>query len=314
MSLIADTRIILLNSLYSTPQKSNGTYQKTFLSNVLFNTNGVLENANNILYSTIGIDSCAIAHSFYNINYTNNTLIIQVPVTLVKYTINLRRGHYNIKQLLLELERKINATLFYVVKSLTFDRISGGLSLVLDKDFVFLSSPLGSTALETLGFDNVRSYASTNFTLVSEQGVSLIGPKYIKVVSNSLQTNCLSAQSDGSFHQQSILGVIPINSGEYSLITYNNSNDRDPILINTTVNQIDISLMDENSNFLNMNNVEWSLVLRLTSYRNIEFKNAPSITQLIDTATLGKSQVNVEESVKEYNDLDMLLYQMGVDV
>ena len=318
MSLIADQRIIVLNSLFSTPSKTNGSYQKTFLSNVIFNTVNVLENSNNILYTTIGIDSAALPHSFYNVNYTSNVLIIQVPVILVKYTITLTCGHYNIKQLLLELERKINATVFYTVKTLTFDRITGCLSFVLSKDFIFLSTALGSTLLETIGFDNVLSYTSQNSTLISAQGVSLVGVKFIKVISNALQTNCLSPSANGTFNQQNILGVIPVYSGEYSLISYNNHNDRDPLLLNKTVNQIDISLLDENNNYINMNNVEWSMCLRLTVYRKAEFTTGSSITTLLDQAqtqtqaTLGKT--NSTEEPAKLGDLDFLLYQKGIDI
>lgn len=315
MSLIPDTRIIVLNSLYSTPQITSGTYQKTFLSHVVFNTNAVLENTNNILYSTIGIDSAVLGRSFYNINYSSSTLVIQDPLTLIKYTITLTRGHYNVKQLLLELEKKINASIVYVVKTLSFDRISGCLSIVMNRDFTFLSTALGSTLLETIGFDNVRSYSSVNKTLISEQGISLVGTKFIKVVSNALQTNCLSAASNGVFCQQSILGIIPVTSGEYSLIAYNNSNDRDPILLNNHVNQIDISLYDQDNNFINFNNVEWSMCLRLTSFRNVEFNTSASLTSMLNQLPLGKTTNNEEDNtVPEFDNLDYLLYQKGINI
>ena len=87
MITIEDSVIINLNS--NNASSLNGT----FLSNLVWTTNGVLKDESNIMYCTISVANAQIPVSFYSVNYTNN--VLNYTIASADYSITITVGNYN---------------------------------------------------------------------------------------------------------------------------------------------------------------------------------------------------------------------------
>lgn len=324
--LYADTRIICLNSQFSTPAVTRGDYTKSYLSDVLFNTKDVLRADPNILYSTVALHQCQIPVSFYNINYTCNVLQVQVGAVITLLT--LTKGNYNIAQLITHIKTLFLTLSTPITMVITLDRPTGKLTFSNNTyNFSFLAG--GSTILEVLGFDSVSSYISSGFLLTADHPASLLGVKLLKICSSALSTNAISSALNNNFSQMNILGLIPVNAVPFSLLSFHNNASSYPILANKTVDAIDIKIFDENNRYVNMNNVEWSISLAITSYKKLpnfqyatisDFRRSPDPDPVSDPVLGADEPVvpldtplprNIEDHSR---DLDFLLYEKGIEV
>jgi hypothetical protein len=69
------------------------------------------------------------------------------------------------------------------------------------------------------------------------------------------------------------IAAIPVNQPPYNLINYVSLSDSDKVIIhNTVLNSIDIQILDETDNFINFNNIDWSMTLCLTVEREDQKK------------------------------------------
>ena len=309
MTTYEDTRYISLNTQHGTPRPNNGTYLKSFLSHIDFNFPALLQE-DEYLYAHIDIVNCQIPVSFYNIYYASNTLKYSIDNGAI-LTLTIPVGNYNISTLKNEMKAQfLNAGyVFTILFNESTNKYSFTNSLY---DFSFKS--IGSTLLETIGFDSVNNYVSSNKTLISEHCCSLTGIKKLKISSVSLATSAVSSGGGGD-----ILGIVPVDAGPRQIINYSNNGNRKALLKNRIVDSIDLMIKDENNNFVNFNNVEYSLTLALTITRlyknNIKsliglFSNTNSAYTLENTQ---QQQENTDTKVpfSNENDLDFFMYQNG---
>lgn len=322
MMTVEDTRYISLNTQHGVSRPTANDYVKSYLSHVDFSFLGLLKEDEDILYNHIDIVNAQIPVSFYNINYNSNILKYSMNNGTVK-TLTITRGNYlNITSLIQTLRSEF--LLAGYTFTITFNSVTGKLLFSSNQNFSFFS--VGSTILETIGFDSVSNYSSTNNILYSDHPCSLIGIKKLKVSSIALQTNAVSSGGGGD-----LLGIIPVDKPPYSLITYQNTGSRKALLKNRVIDSIDIKITDENNGYVNFNNVEWSLTLAITTTRkykeNIftdlfrglitsQTQNDSGGGNPIDTTTtnpngdtsnLGNLAVNDEET-----DLDLWMYKHGI--
>jgi hypothetical protein len=309
MMTYEDTKYVSLNSQQGISRNTDGTYVKSYLSHIDFNFPNLLKEETDILYNHIDIVNAQFPVSFYNINYTSNTLKYTVNNSNIQ-TLTIPVGNYSIISL-----KSILISQFLIagyVFTITFNESTNKYTFTNSLyDFSFLSS--GSTILETIGFDSVYSYVSTTKSLISEHSASLLGIKKIKVSSKALSTNSIS--SGGGVD---ILSTIPVNGIPRGIILYNNTGNRKSLLKNRIIDSIDIILKDELNNYINWNNVEWSLTLAITTTRI--YKN--SILSLASLFSNNKNQnqnqndglIETERSQLPFdneNDLDFYMYQKG---
>jgi hypothetical protein len=65
-----------------------------------------------------------------------------------------------------------------------------------------------------------------------------------------------------------VLGIVPCNSIAYfSPISWENRSGIKNILNADHINNIDIQIYDENDNFIQFNNINWSITLKLSYYK-----------------------------------------------
>lgn len=310
METFTETKIINLNSKNSIKNNS------TFLSDVYFPFSGLLKDEEDILERYISIQNAQIPFSFYNINVYNNILKIQISTTV--YTLTLTRGNYNATTLITEIQTQltnngitdITLSISPTTGILTFTKTTGS--------FILISS--GSTIYEVLGFVVGINYTSAVQQIIAPYPLNLLGTLRLRICSYEISTNNIDFT----------LITIPIETGNFGLIQYTNITNIKATLNNLSLDGFDISIIDDDNNYINFNNINWTMTFVLTLIRK-----RPNIspTKFIDVVKsnietndeenkVNENEVNLEEQVnqepiqeEEYateepirDDLDLLLY------
>ena len=247
-----DNRIITLNS--QDGEKLNGTY----LSNIHFNFSGLLKEEANLIRAYVTVLNAQIPVSFYIIDNTNN--ILNYTVNSVNKTIELTEGNYNGNQMVTALNTGFTVngspvTSFLAPQSgILYFSITGGISITL------LST---STVKSILGFD--VNISSTTLIKLPYQ-LNLLGKKKIFINSNNLRNSAFSSKALSCVQT---IATVPVDQPPYSMINYVSVSDLEKIILsNKTVDMIDIEIVDENNNYVNFRNIDWSITLCLSVEKN----------------------------------------------
>ena len=226
-----------------------------FIDNNISNAQYILPNINILdgyqIY--LSLQKASIPYSFYNINYTNNTLTIFFNGQV--YILTIPPGNYNINSLINELKSMLlDAGANF---NITYDSITNKLKFEYSSEFSFYAS---STILSILGFNENTLYTSTGFILRSPNCCNLMSVKCINVSTN-LTTYNINKQFPNS---QNILASIPVNAQPYSIIQYENTNNFKSNIYTNYLSMINIQLLnDSDGKLIDLNGVHYSLTLQL---------------------------------------------------
>lgn len=254
--IYTENKIITLNSKYGI--QLNGTYK----SNLLFNFQKILSDREHILKSYITVVNAQIPYSFYVITDLNNKLTIS-GLGIVTKTIYITKGNYNANSFITELKSKF-ADEGIIFNYITFDRNTGILSFE-SSIFINYYFTSGSTLLNVLG--TTSDVISTGIYYTCLYPLNLLGVNKLSIVSEKLSVLSVSSNN---FSYSNILVTIPCDIAPYSLISYTSQSEQNKNLLTVRyINEIDIQIVDENNNFINMNNLDWTMTLVLST--EIEF-------------------------------------------
>jgi hypothetical protein len=303
METFTETKIINLNSRNSIKGNS------TFLSDVYFSINGLLKDEEDIIERYISIQNAQIPFSFYNINVYNNMLKIQIGATI--YTLTLIRGNYNATSLITEIQNQLTnngiTDITLGVSSttglLTITKTTGSFSLISS----------GSTIYEALGFVVGTNYTSVSQKIISPYPLNLLGTLRLRICSYELSTSNIDFS----------LITLPIEVGNFGLIQYTNMTNIRVTLNNTSLDGFDISIIDDDNNYINFNNINWTMTFVLDIVRKRPNKTLTRFNEIIQQSQEPEIENNEEpqENQEEQNniqeepiqetvqdDLDLLLY------
>lgn len=248
--IYTENKLITLNSRYGIQQ--NGTFK----SNILFNFKNLLSDEEHILKSYITVLNGQIPVSFYVITSLNNKLVLQTGVTT---TITITNGNYSANTLIIELQTKF-LTAGITFTSIQFNKVNGILSFVSNgfTNYYFTSD---STLLTVLGTTSSIISVSTVYTC--PYPLNLLGVQKLSIKSERLAIHSVSS-IDFSF--SNTLVTIPCDVPPYSLISYTSQSEQNKNLLNVrNINEIDIQIFDENNNFIDFNNLDWTITLTISS-------------------------------------------------
>jgi hypothetical protein len=247
-----DNRIITLNS--NDGEKLNGTY----LSNINFNFSGLLKDEKNLIRSYITVLNAQIPVSFYIIDETNN--ILNYTENLVDKIVELVPGNYNGNQMIAALNGVFETngtpitTQLNSITGLLYFFITGGVEITI------LAT---STIKSILGFE--EDITSTTFIKMPYQ-LNLLGKKKIFINSNNLRNSAFSSKSLSCVQT---IATIPVDQPPYNMISYVSVSDLEKIILsNRALDLIDIEIVDENNNYVNFRNINWSITLCLSVEKN----------------------------------------------
>lgn len=244
-----DNRLITLNSQDGV--KINGTY----LSNIQFNFSGLLKDDRNLIRTYVTVLNAQIPVSFYIIDETNNVLNYLENTTPKNIIIPV--GNYNGNQLVTALNAGFTANATDITTSL--NTLNGLLVFTVTTPALTYTFQSTSTIKKILGFDS-NLITSTFITLPYQ--LNLLGKKKIFINSYNLRNSAYTSKNLG-FVQT--VATIPVDQPPYNMINYVSATDLEKVILtNRSVDTIDIQIFDEDNNYINFRNIDWSITLCLT--------------------------------------------------
>ena len=182
----------------------------------------------------------------------------------------------------------INIATSAITGNMTFTRTGGF-------DFSILS---GGTINEVLGFQTNTNYTSSLGVLTTPFPLNLLGLLKLKLASFELQTQNYDSSVESNLN---ILATIPIDTGSFGLILYNNVSNIQSIINNKSLDGFDLQIYGNDGRLVDFNNIHWNftLILAITRVRHEDSKTSFKdlifpINQLIQTIQ-EKEQVPTEE-------------------
>ena len=278
-------KLITINSKYGIQE--NGTMK----SKVLFNYKNILSDDEHTLKSFITVINAQIPCSFYVINALNNKLVIAGP-TITTTPILISYGNYNANTLIAELVSKLFAS--GLTMTITINKINGILKFSSNGflNYYFTSD---STMLEILGTTSSIIATSTNYTC--PYPLNLLGVKKLSIKSTRLSIHSVSSIDYAS---SNILVSIPADVSPFSMISYIAQSDAHKNLLNVrSINEIDINIYDENNNYIDFNNLDWTITLILST--EINYDDISNVSW--DTIRIQQQQKLIDEMNKKYLEL-----------
>ena len=301
MNSYTESKLINLSS-----ESANHFYNTTYLSHLSFNTPGLLIKNPFLKKVELSVIHAEIPVSFYTINYTNSyfkykldtgpILTQQVPV-----------GNYNANSLISALLTLINDANFQII----INKVTGVIQFHHNKTFIIYTDNTYSIG-KVLGFDLNTSYTSTElplYTLTAIYPLNLLGIKKINISSQNLITNNFSS----AIGTTSLINSISVDQPPFGLIVYQNTGGAKFTLSNTDINKIDLQLYDEDFNYINFNNINWSILFCLyITYEMPAFtiptqiENKPIDARILSDANLRDKPIDNTIENPNINDLNFL--------
>lgn len=305
-----DSRLISISS-ETADAVDNGTY----LSSCSFNFPNMLQDEDDILYTTISVQSAQIPISYYIVNEYNNRLSYQIGTSAVT-SITFSEGNYNATSFIDEWKLRLPSI------TLTLNKTTGKFLFTRSGSFKFFSSDSSCFKLLGLNPDDDYYLMSPPYTLASPFPCQFQGITRVTVASNALTTYAMDSR-EGNY--SNAIATIPVNSGSYGILLYQNTIGFKPLLREKALSLFDIQLLDDSNNLINFNNVHWNITLQMDITRKLIIvdKTFPIPT----TEIPADNSVDVlEEDVPEEDvpqgvplkdssgddDLDFLLFKSGI--
>jgi hypothetical protein len=220
----------------------------------------------------------------------NNKLVVAGP-TITTTPILISNGNYNANTLISELVSKLFAS--GLTMTITINKINGILKFSSNGflDYYFTSD---STILDILGTTSSIIATSTNYTC--PYPLNLLGVKKLLIKSTKLSVHSVSTYDYAS---SNILLTIPSDVSPFSMISYNSQSDANKNLLNIrSINEIDINIYDENNNYIDFNNLDWTMTLVISS--EINFDELLNISW--DSIRIQQQQKLIDEMNNKYID------------
>jgi hypothetical protein len=259
-----DNYLLTLNSKYAS-KYINGSAK----SNVQFNFIGLLKDDADIIRTSLSVLNAQIPVSYYIITDNNNTFTYANPNVFVPATtITIPVGNYDANTLITYMNTQLSLV-YPIVMSINSS--TGILSMKNNTTGSAIRVyPAQSTSAEIFGI------GSTNITAYSPGGVAgcnlvfpyplnLLGVKKISIKSTTLSITAFSSVNN---NYTDTICTIPADQPAFGMLSYTNQNDLNKnILKQTVIDKIDIQLLDENQNYLDMNNLDWTITICLSNER-----------------------------------------------
>jgi hypothetical protein len=166
-------------------------------------------------------------------------------------------GNYNANTLITAISTLINDVNFVI----TINKVTGVLNFFYNQTFTIYSDNTYSVG-KILGFNLNSSYVSAEtplYTLNALFPLNLLGIKKINISSQTLITNNFSS----GIGTTSLITSISVDQPPFGLIVYQNTGGAKFTLSNTEIHKIDLTLCDEDFNYINFNNINWSILFCL---------------------------------------------------
>ena len=215
----------------------------------------------NAKYRSVSLKYLTINNTVYNVNSSNNIFTITTSTGNIDITIP--PNNYDINTLITELENQLQAN--------SLDTYTINLSgLFLTITSTFLTSVLNPNSenqlfLELLGFQNNKNIDFTAGSITSTSPVNVLITKNIFIQIPEIRKKIYNTRNN----QYNF--IVPLTCPYTSVIFYKQATSFDQKIVVEPTNFptiINISLFDDNNNFLDINNTDYIMVLEFEIQRN----------------------------------------------
>lgn len=264
-TIVREKRLISINSSSAT-QYINGSFK----SNVVFDFRSILKPEPSIIYVESGVQSAQIPASFYNVDVTNN--LFAYTISSVPFSISVTPGNYNYNTLVTELATRFLTNGHSFAYSL--NRNTNVFTMTYTSAGTWNQILPTSTIYYIFGFVENTTYTITGNTITYPLLLNLINPKRLKIYSTNL---AIDSYDSIGLSTNNLIETLSVNVGSFGLILYTNIDGAYGHLRTSYLSTIDIQIRDELNNFVNFNNVDWTMTIILIVYKKLDTK----ITEMI---------------------------------
>ena len=227
---------------------ANITLNQTKNSNCSFFLKNILKLDKSTIEMRVSLVNAQLPYSFYNINETNN----QFNVSGITY--NFPVGNYNVNSFISTWASVLGNNNW----SITFNNITNKFNFVYTSAFYFNDG--GNSMFPIMGFSLGSFLYSSNNSLLSSYPVNFSGLTRLLISSPSFGIHNITGKEEG---YNNILASVPISSNMSGIINYTNITNFKNVFKNHELSCIEIIIQDDQNNFINFNNQNWSLTLQL---------------------------------------------------
>jgi len=224
----------------------NGNYK----SNVAFFFQEPINLGRNIFEIRISVVNAQIPISYYLINSLNYQIIINGTIYSFPY------GNYNVNNFMTEWNLLIN------IIAISFNYTTNKFTFSSSSNFTF--SDNNYSIFNIIGFQKNNIYNSSNNSLTSLFCVNFAGITKLNIKSNAF-TDLKNVDSFSNSINKTLCSI-PCSSNQNGIIFYENFTNYKNIFTNAIISSIDILIMDDFNNFINFNNIDWTITLQIDIY------------------------------------------------
>ena len=263
MEIYQDSRIISLNTKDSV--KLNGNYN----SNLFFNIPNIVEKDLDITHIHVTVEDCQIPVAWYLINDTNN--VLHYIYQNQNFNIILEKGNYTGSTIITEIKNKFLEN--GIAVSIVLSQVTGYLlfkfsNLITDLTFNYT---LSRNLMIILGFtENITANVASGFEILAPNPLNLLGIMRLNVCSSNLSS--ISSFSSNSTLSNQILQTINVDLPQWHQLSYLNKSSHYARMKANYLDNIDLQLYDDNAQFVEMNDIDWSITIQLIIFRKLKSK------------------------------------------
>jgi hypothetical protein len=127
---------------------------------------------------------------------------------------------------------------------------------------------LPSSIYYILGFNNTTTNIVAN-TITFPNLFNLLGQKKLKIYSNNLAIDSVDSVGNAT---NNLIETLSVNQPGFGMIIYNNVDSTYGHLRTSYLSTVDIQIKDELGNYINFNNINWTMTVVLIIYNELKVK------------------------------------------
>lgn len=236
-------------------------YNGNFLSDVEWDLTDILSKPKSAVEFSVSVMNCCIPIGQYNVNDTNNILVLKNLTTNVTSSIVVQAGNYTITQLIDNLIGNTPIEYTYTFLPLRNKIFISNSSA----EFQILST---TTMWELLGLQRNITQTSVSRTCLFPNCVNMSGLQNINIHLDNLNTKNITSFTKSA---STIIASVPVDVNGSGVLSYNLSNNYEIPVPISSLDYINILLKDDVGNFIQNNGVHWSMTLLFSYYIQQEF-------------------------------------------
>jgi len=233
----------------------NGTKK----SNCTFFFNDIIKINKDAIEMRLELVNAQIPVSWYLINSTNNCFTVTVGAVVTNYQFPF--GNYNATTFITAFQNLLGSTSWAVAFNSITNKFTFGYS-----GGVFTFSDTTNSIFTIIGFSPGSQYTSSGNNLLSPYSVAFGGLTKVNILSSTFNLANADSKTKGSV--QTICSV-PVSTIQGGYVFYNNYTNFKSIFRNHELSSINIQIQDPNNNYIDFNNVDWTLTLQLDVVREV---------------------------------------------